>query len=90
MYDELSNGRAWTKYCFCYELAARIGCGCLFQRVIERPFGDVLLSVWGGWVLTAAFSSVFFSFHVLSAAGASTTLISVRLIINFVTLAVVD
>lgn len=41
-------------------------------------------------MLTAAFSSVFFSFHVLSAAGASTTLISVRLIINYATLAAVN
>lgn len=41
-------------------------------------------------MLTAAFPSLFFSFHVLSAAGASTTLISVRLIINYATLAAVD
>lgn len=41
-------------------------------------------------MLTAAFSSFFFSFYVLSAAGPSTTLISARLIINYAKLAAVD
>lgn len=43
--DELRSGRARTERRFCYELAAVAGRGCLSQRLLEPPLGDVLLSV---------------------------------------------